>query len=189
MPSEIKQLLERIEEEQLAAYRGLTSYAVVSRHDFINTRQKNIDTSYKRLSVLVGEEVATSLTVELCNCAYLLYQKEQWIAQVRQEQLEREQIEIENARATVQYPTPFHRLIHRKLHGSAQIGDTLIYKLRPSAQPRDSDRLWRGKIKHILTDCYNKRDYFVESLDYPGTHELVYSGQVYDFQPADRPED
>lgn len=186
MPSEIKRLLETIEQEELAALRGMSGLASVARHDFIQARQTAMDAAYTRLRELIGEDVANDLTLTRVNCAHLLYEKERWIAQLQQERLKREQIEIENARTGVQHPTPFHMHLHKKPHDDAREGDILLYKLRPYDQPKEPDRLWRGIIKHILTDRYNKRDYFVESVEHPGTDELVYGSQVYDFQAANQ---
>ena len=75
MPSEIKQLLERIEAEHLAARRGLYGLASVARHEFITVRQNNIDACHTRLREIIGEK-ATEIVAEVLECADLLYEVE-----------------------------------------------------------------------------------------------------------------
>ena len=75
MPSEIKQLLDRIEQEHLAARRGLYGLASVARHDFITARQKNIDACHARLPELIGGK-ATAIVAEVLENADLLYEAE-----------------------------------------------------------------------------------------------------------------
>lgn len=66
----------------------------------------------------------------------------------------------------------------------AQIGDTLIYKLRPSQQPGDPDKLWHGRILEFSTPPGRQRVYYVDSLEFPGSSEIVYSSQAVDYEPA-----
>lgn len=83
MASEIKQLLVRIEEEQLAMRRGLTGLASVARHDFITARQQNIDQAHTRLLELCGPQ-ATSFVQTTIEQADLLYGAEQARIRIRQ---------------------------------------------------------------------------------------------------------
>lgn len=76
MPSEIRQLLEQIEAEHLAARRGLSGLASVARHDFINARYQAIDQCHNRLQELVGTG-ATKLVAEIIEAADLLYDCQQ----------------------------------------------------------------------------------------------------------------
>lgn len=71
MPSEIKQLLDRIEQEHLAARRGLSGLASVARHDFINAKYQAIDQCHNRLRELVGPD-ATKFVAEVIEAADLL---------------------------------------------------------------------------------------------------------------------
>lgn len=83
MPSEIKQLLTRIEEEQLAMRRGLTGLASVARHDFITARQQNIDQAHSRLLELCGPQ-ATKFVQTTIDQADILYNVEQARIRIRQ---------------------------------------------------------------------------------------------------------
>lgn len=69
-------------------------------------------------------------------------------------------------------------------HEHAVLGDTLLYKLRPAQRPIDPETVWRGTIKQIFTYRYQSRNYYVESQEYPGCTEMVYSGQVVGYEPA-----
>ena len=59
--SEVARLLREIETTYEAARRGLSSYAVVSRHDFISARMEQIDQYHASLQQLVGEREALEL--------------------------------------------------------------------------------------------------------------------------------
>ncbi len=76
MPSEIRQLLQRIEDEQLAARRGLSDVAITARHDFINVRYHNIDQAHQRLLQLCGPQ-ATGFVYTMIENADLLYDAQQ----------------------------------------------------------------------------------------------------------------
>lgn len=186
MPSELKKLLDQIESERLACWRGLHGLASGSaRHDFIQKRDDNIAVCRKRLVELVGDEnVVDHCINEIVECADCLYEAEQW----RLKCLEQEQ--IEHSTPTV-FTSPDRTRLHRQLHDNTQIGDILLYKLRAYDQPTQPDRIWRGRVLAILTDCRNKRDYFVECLEPEmrfllpvERQELIYSSQVYGFEPA-----
>ena len=41
-------------------------------------------------------------------------------------------------------------------NSEAQIGDTLIYVLRPEERPTNSAQRWRGTVKRILIDMDNR---------------------------------
>lgn len=83
MASEVKQLLERIEAEQLSMRRGLTGLASVARHDFITARQQNIDQAHSRLLELCGP-CATTFVHMIIDQADLLFDAEQTCAALRQ---------------------------------------------------------------------------------------------------------
>ena len=77
MPSEIKRLLEQIEEEHLACRRGLTGLASgTARHEFINKKQQQIDLHHGRLIELIGP-TATERVAEILESADLLFDCEQ----------------------------------------------------------------------------------------------------------------
>lgn len=77
MPSEIKRLLEQIEQEHLACRRGLIGLAEgTARHEFINARQQKIDQCHTRLLELTGE-TATECVAEILEAADLLFDCEQ----------------------------------------------------------------------------------------------------------------
>jgi hypothetical protein len=193
MASEIKRLLESIEQAELAMLRGLQGLASeVARRDFIHEKEHEIDTAYRRLCELVKEPVATALTLECMNCAFLLYEKELWIEQLRQ--IEADQRVIDDACLQTSTEVLLHRIIRKQPHDRAEVGDILLYRLKLSDNPVDPYRLCRGKILCIQTDERNKRDYFVESFDAPSDwfdyekREMVYSSQVYGFEPAKKPD-
>ncbi len=62
--SEVAQLRAQIEREYQAAQSGLSGYASVARHDFIEARMHTIEGYRQQLSTLVGEEEATSIMIE-----------------------------------------------------------------------------------------------------------------------------
>jgi hypothetical protein len=59
--SEVRQLLAQIQAEEEATWRGLHSYAVISRHDFISTRMEHMGAYYDRMTELVGESTMMEL--------------------------------------------------------------------------------------------------------------------------------
>lgn len=73
MPSEIKQLLVRIEEGQLAMRRGLVEgLSSAACHDMIDHYQRNIDQAHLRLIELVGPQASqfVATTIELADLYY-----------------------------------------------------------------------------------------------------------------------
>lgn len=58
--SEVSRLLHQIEMEYEAARRGLIEYAVVSRHDFIAEKFKQVDMRRIELTGIIGEEEANT---------------------------------------------------------------------------------------------------------------------------------
>lgn len=84
MPSEIKRLLETIENERLATRRGLTGLASVARHAFITARQTTIDQAHARLIELCGEK-ATDFVEDTIQNADLLYDCQQLKEQLREQ--------------------------------------------------------------------------------------------------------
>lgn len=86
MASEVKQLLERIEAEQLSMRRGLTGLASVARHDFITARQNNIDQAHSRLLELCGPS-ATTFVHTIIEQADLLYEAEEVCTELRKRTL------------------------------------------------------------------------------------------------------
>lgn len=56
--SEVARLLQRIREEEEAARRGLSEYAIVSKHAFITARMENIDRCVNQLVAVTGSEEA-----------------------------------------------------------------------------------------------------------------------------------
>ena len=82
------------------------------------------------------------------------------------------------------------REMHEKLRklpeDKAEVGDILIYLLSPAQRPVYPEQRWLGKIKSIHMTTYNKRSYFVESLEFPGDCEMVYPTQIvgYIAQPG-----
>lgn len=188
--SEYKRLLEQIENERIAMWRGLHGYADSSKHAFIQSKEANIAACQQELVKFVGDaEVVKEMVGEIIYCADTLAASEKW----RYESLQQEQLEIENARALVAHPETFHTRLHKKPHDNAKEGDILLYKLKPYEQQIDPDRLFRGKILHIMKDKYNKRDYLVESLDHPNLlpserKEIVYHAQVWGYETTKKPE-
>lgn len=61
--SEVRRLLQRIEQEYQAAQAALNGYAVTARHDFITARLENMGRARDRLQQLVGDK-ATRLMAE-----------------------------------------------------------------------------------------------------------------------------
>ena len=76
-----------------------------------------------------------------------------------------------------------HIRLHKSPCDNAQPGDILIYRLRPSQRPSRPDMRWLGKIESIHMLTYNKRSYFVESLEFPGDCEMVYPAQIVGYIP------
>lgn len=72
MPSEIAQILQKIEMEQQAMRQGLTGLASVARHDFIQAKQARIDEHHARLIEVIGEK-ATELVDGVLESIYFLY--------------------------------------------------------------------------------------------------------------------
>lgn len=90
MPSELKRLLDTIEEERLATLRGMNGFASgTARHAFIQSKRAKIDQCHQRLIELVGdEEVVTKCVMEIIDCADCLFDAEQWRAKcLEQERL------------------------------------------------------------------------------------------------------
>lgn len=71
MPGEIKQLLEQIEQEQLAARRGLAGVASVARHAFISARMHTIDQAHQRLLEICGPTATEIVCMALENADLL----------------------------------------------------------------------------------------------------------------------
>lgn len=87
MPSEIKQLLVRIEDEQLAMRRGLVvELSSVARHDMIDHHQRNIDQAHLRLIELVGPQASqfVATTIELADLCYAAEQARKHIRETLQ---------------------------------------------------------------------------------------------------------
>lgn len=61
--SEMRRLLQCIEQEYQAAQAALTGYAVTARHDFITARLENMGRARDHLQQLVGDD-ATRLMIE-----------------------------------------------------------------------------------------------------------------------------
>jgi hypothetical protein len=62
--SEVARLLQKIREEEEAAQRGLHSYAITSRHEFITSRMENMTRCVKELAEVIGsEDAAIALVV------------------------------------------------------------------------------------------------------------------------------
>lgn len=62
--SEVAQLRARIEQEYQAAQAGLSGYASVARHAFIDASMHTIEGYRQQLSTLVGEEEATNIMIQ-----------------------------------------------------------------------------------------------------------------------------
>jgi hypothetical protein len=63
--SEITQLLERIEQEYASARSGLSGLASgTARHAFISGKMERIETCYRSLCGLLGEQEATRVVAE-----------------------------------------------------------------------------------------------------------------------------
>lgn len=66
--SAVQRLLTAIRSEREAAQRGLTGYAQVSRHAFIEQRQENIAAHFEALAEVLGDkDRAIVLVVEAMN--------------------------------------------------------------------------------------------------------------------------
>ena len=63
--SEVARILQQIEEEYVAARRGLTGLAECARHAFITARMENIGRLHERLQVLVGDQAMPLLCARL----------------------------------------------------------------------------------------------------------------------------
>ncbi|WP_207229274.1 hypothetical protein [Ktedonosporobacter rubrisoli] len=74
--SEVARLRQSIQEEYLAAQRGLYGLAQTAQHDFIQARMQGIGRHYEELSSLVGEERAIDIVIEI-NDAHVEPQHEQ----------------------------------------------------------------------------------------------------------------
>ena len=59
--SQVRACLERIEQEDLSARRGLADYAEMSRHTFIPARMEGMQSSHEQLIKLVGSDEAIRL--------------------------------------------------------------------------------------------------------------------------------
>ena len=178
MPSEITRLLNQIDQEQQAMRLGLTGLASVARHDFIQAKQARIDACHSRLIELIGEKATELVDGVLESINYLYDCREARDAQLaydKEQQERREHVTQET-----------HQAVHRQPDDAAQVGDTLLYKLRSSQRPVDPEQVWHGKIKKIFTSTYNKRSYLVECLDFdiPGDEEVVYASQVVGYTPT-----
>lgn len=64
--SEVAQLLKRIEEEYVAATRGLTGLAATAKHQAISARMENLERLHEGLRTVVGDE-AMKLIAERLN--------------------------------------------------------------------------------------------------------------------------
>ncbi len=105
------------------------------------------------------------------NCAFLLYERELWVEQLQQSEAERRVIDDASLQTSTE--VALHRIMRKQPHDRAEVGDILLYRLKPSDNPVDPYRLCRGKILCILTDERNKRDYCVESFDAPSDLDFV----------------
>ena len=56
--SEVARLLQKIREEEEAAQRGLSGYAIVSKHEFITKHMENVGVCVHTLAKIVGSEDA-----------------------------------------------------------------------------------------------------------------------------------
>ncbi|QBD79804.1 hypothetical protein EPA93_29020 [Ktedonosporobacter rubrisoli] len=63
--SEVAALRKAIEDEYLAARRGLYGLAQYAQHDFIQARMQGVGRHYEELSRLLGEERAIDLVIEV----------------------------------------------------------------------------------------------------------------------------
>lgn len=61
--SEVRRLLQQIEQEYQSAQAALTGYAVTARHAFITARLENMSQAHHHLHQLVGAD-ATKLMIE-----------------------------------------------------------------------------------------------------------------------------
>lgn len=61
-------------------------------------------------------------------------------------------------------------------------GSIIQYVLRPSQQPTDPHRLWRGRVEMVTRNAYNDRQgmCYVRSIEpgYEGLGECVFFGQI-----------
>jgi len=70
MASELKELLDRIEAECIAAQQGLQGLASgVARHDFITAKVRRVDDLYEQVEAQVGSETALVLVVNVMGIA------------------------------------------------------------------------------------------------------------------------
>ncbi len=62
------------------------------------------------------------------------------------------------------------------------IGSIIQYVLRPSQQPTDPDRRWRGRVEMVTRNAYNDSQgmCYVRSIEpgYEGLEECVFFGQI-----------
>ena len=70
MASELKELLDRIEAECIAAQQGLQGLASgVARHDFITAKVRRVDDLYEQVEAQVGQETAIALVMNVMGIA------------------------------------------------------------------------------------------------------------------------
>jgi hypothetical protein len=62
--SEVARLRQKYAEEFEAAQRGLSGYAVVSRHQFVTKKMENMGRCHAQLAKLIGEREATLMVSE-----------------------------------------------------------------------------------------------------------------------------
>lgn len=73
---EVRQLIEQIDHEAIAMYRGMYGLAETARHAFISARYAVIDKAHSRLGELIGEE-ATPLVSQMMDTIGVLIECEQ----------------------------------------------------------------------------------------------------------------
>lgn len=61
--SEVRRLLQQIEQEYQSAQAALTGYAITAQHEFITARLENLSRAHNHLQQLVGAD-ATRLMIE-----------------------------------------------------------------------------------------------------------------------------
>lgn len=154
MASELRELLQKIEQEHKAMQLGLTGLASVARHEFARRKYAAIDQEFVKVVDLVGTDKACDLVLDIFD----------------------------------KTPPPPNRV--KRGYETAQIGDVLVYLLRPDQKPKN-DRPWYGLVTHMLpavrylyTPIQNTHamHFWIRCLDtaYLYGEELIRASQVID---------
>lgn len=71
--------------------------------------------------------------------------------------------------------------VFHQLPDEPQVGDILLYKMRPEELPTNPEWIWHGLIKHVLVEMFHDsqpRYYIVQSVEHPDCEEWIYPSQI-----------